>query len=147
MGVTVSEIVAAPTIYVIEIPLKIESIANLREHWRVRAARTREHRSIVALALRAQHLSRDYAGALRLDRLTRARVTLTRVAPRALDGDNLSSALKAARDACADVLGLDDRSSRYTWCYAQESSARSSDTPHRRGSAGATALRIEIELT
>jgi hypothetical protein len=139
---------ATPIVYTIEIPgLKIESVANLREHWRTKAARVAEQRHLVTIALRAAHLSRDYVDALKLDMLTRARVTLTRRAPRLLDSDNLSSGCKATRDAVAEILGLDDRSPRYTWCYAQENTARKAGEKHRAGTAGALGLRIEIELS
>lgn len=50
-------------------------------------------------------------------------VTLTRIAPRDLDGDNLQSSLKAIRDGVADFLKVDDRDSRVTWAYAQERGA------------------------
>jgi hypothetical protein len=47
------------------------------------------------------------------------RVELTRIAPRALDDDNLRGALKAVRDGVADVLGIDDRDPRVVWDYEQ----------------------------
>jgi hypothetical protein len=46
-------------------------------------------------------------------------VSLTRVAPRALDSDNLVASLKATRAGVADALHLDDRDSRVEWRYAQ----------------------------
>lgn len=46
-------------------------------------------------------------------------VTLTRVAPRRMDGDNLQGACKAVRDAVADWLRVDDGSPLITWRYAQ----------------------------
>lgn len=61
-------------------------------------------------------------------------VTLTRIAPRALDGDNLQNAFKAIRDGIADRLGVDDRDSRVTWQYGQE-----------RGQPRQYAVRIKIE--
>lgn len=60
-------------------------------------------------------------------------ITLTRIAPRALDTDNLASGLKAIRDGVADALGVDDGSSRIQWRYAQE-----------RGKPGEYAVRVEI---
>lgn len=50
-------------------------------------------------------------------------MTLTRIAPRELDGDNLQSSLKACRDGVADWLGVDDRDPRVTWSYAQRRGA------------------------
>ncbi len=51
-------------------------------------------------------------------------ITLTRIAPRALDGDNLQAALKACRDGVADWLAGtygqgQDRQAGLTWHYAQ----------------------------
>lgn len=61
-------------------------------------------------------------------------VTLTRIAPRDFDSDNLAMSFKAARDGIADALGVDDGSARVTWRYAQ-----------RRGLKGQYAVVIEIE--
>lgn len=47
-------------------------------------------------------------------------VKMTRVAPRALDDDNLRGSLKNLRDGIADRLGVDDRSPLVKWEYAQE---------------------------
>ena len=47
-------------------------------------------------------------------------VTLTRIAPRALDCDNNQISMKAVRDGVADRLGVDDRDPRVTWRYGQE---------------------------
>jgi len=46
-------------------------------------------------------------------------VRLERVAPRALDDDNLRGALKAVRDAVAEALGIDDADPRVRWQYGQ----------------------------
>jgi len=61
-------------------------------------------------------------------------ITLTRIAPRALDSDNLASGLKAVRDGVADALGVDDGTSRIEWRYAQE-----------RGKPGEYAVRVAIQ--
>jgi hypothetical protein len=50
-------------------------------------------------------------------------VTLTRIAPRALDDDNLRGALKATRDEVAAWLLVDDRDPRVTWTYAERRGA------------------------
>ena len=47
-------------------------------------------------------------------------VSMTRIAPRALDDDNLQTAFKSVRDGVADALGIDDRDPRVAWRYAQE---------------------------
>ena len=46
-------------------------------------------------------------------------ITLTRIAPRRLDDDNLASGFKATRDGVADWLGIDDGAKRLEWRYAQ----------------------------
>lgn len=102
-----------------ELPLRIESVANKREHWSARARRTKAHR-LAALAVPTHPLP--------------CIVTLTRVGPRKLDDDNLASGFKALRDGIADRLGVDDGDSRVTWRYAQV-----------RGKAKEYAARVTIE--
>src|SRR5688572_19863737 len=77
----------------VDLPLRIESVANKREHWSKRARRTKLHR-LAALAVPVSPLP--------------CVVTLVRVAPRALDSDNLQSGFKALRDGIADRLGVKD---------------------------------------
>lgn len=63
------------------------------------------------------------------------RITLTRIAPRKLDDDNLRGGLKHVRDGVADALKIDDRESpMLSWDYAQE-----------RGRPKEYGLRIEIK--
>jgi hypothetical protein len=61
-------------------------------------------------------------------------VTITRVAPRPFDDDNLAASGKHVRDGIADALRIDDRSPLVTWRYAQ-----------RRGPAKTYAIEIRIE--
>ncbi len=103
----------------IELPIRIESVANKREHWGKRAARTKAHR-LAALAVSPHPLP--------------CVVTLTRVAPRALDGDNLQSGFKALRDGIADRLGVADNDPGIEWRYQQV-----------RGKAKEYAARVHIE--
>lgn len=92
------------------LPLRIVSVANLREHWAKKASRTKTHRLTAWAELRR-------AGAAPgRDPL---RITLTRIAPRQLDTDNLSSAFKACRDGVADWLGCADNHPSLTWVCAQ----------------------------
>ena len=107
----------------VTLPIKIVSEANLRQHWRKAGARKRLHRQTARLTLQ------QYARPMHED--VTITVTLTRVAPRKLDDDNLSSGFKAARDGVADWLGIDDGSPRIRWQYAQE-----------RGRAGEYAARV-----
>lgn len=102
-----------------ELPLRIESCANKREHWSVRARRTKLHRA-AALAVPVHPLP--------------CVVTLTRVAPRKLDDDNLASGFKALRDGVADRLGVNDNDPRVAWKYAQV-----------RGKAKEYVARVSIE--
>lgn len=87
-----------------ELPLRIESVANRREHWATRARRTKAHR-LAALAVPVHPLP--------------CVVTLTRVAPRALDDDNLASGFKALRDGIAARFGVDDADPRIRFKYDQ----------------------------
>lgn len=103
----------------IELPLRIESVANKREHWSVRSRRSKAHR-LAALAVPAHSLP--------------CVVTLVRVAPRGLDGDNLQSGFKALRDGIADRLGVKDNDPRVEWRYDQV-----------RGRAKEYAARVNIE--
>ena len=108
----------------ITIPLRIQSSLNLREHWRVRANRNSSHRSAAWFALKAAGRWTEFPCV----------VTLTRVAPRELDGDNLQGGFKSVRDGVADWLGLDDNDKRIEWRYAQA-----------KGEAREYAARVKIE--
>jgi hypothetical protein len=109
----------------VSLPLRTRSTLNAREHWRKRAKRAQEERAVVRMRLA---VVREWPPRLP------AVVTLTRVGPRALDGDNLQGALKAVRDGVADALGVDDGSEDVQWLYAQE-----------RG--GAHEVRVKVEST
>lgn len=89
----------------VELPLRVESESNGREHWAVKAKRTR--------------LQRHTACALVPFHPLPCVVTLIRIAPRALDDDNLAGGFKAIRDGIADRLGVNDRDPRVQWRYAQ----------------------------
>lgn len=101
-----------------ELPLRVESVANKREHWSKRARRAKLHR-IAALAVPRHPLP--------------CVVTMIRVAPRKLDGDNLQSGFKALRDGIATVLGVDDADPSVDWQYGQA-----------RGRAKEYAVRVTI---
>lgn len=98
------------------LPIRIESEANLREHWSVKARRAKAQRATTHFILRPS-LSCEFALLAKGGTLT---VTLTRIAPRKLDGDNLQRGFKAVRDQIAACLGVDDGSEAVTWLYAQE---------------------------
>ncbi len=96
------------------IPMKLPSVANLREHWATKARRVKAQRNAVALAMKSE---RVLLGQLRawLALGMAVRVVLSRVSPRELDDDNLVSAFKAVRDEVAKQLGVDDRSKQVQW--------------------------------
>ena len=94
----------------IEIPCRIVSIQNESSHWRVAATRRQKERTLVGWHIRL--LAKPELPCT---------VTLTRIAPRPLDGhDNLRSGFKAPVDAIAEWLGVKDNDPRVTWQYAQE---------------------------
>jgi hypothetical protein len=104
------------------IPLRTVSALNVREHWDVRRDRVRDERSTTLAVLRTT-----------IGPLLHAPfgVRLVRIAPRALDDDNLRGALKAIRDGVQDFVGIDDRYLRVD--YDQE-----------RGRPGEYGVRIEL---
>lgn len=95
----------------ITVPIRTVSEANLREHWAAKARRVKRHRTAVALALSTYR---------RPPKAMHYFVTITRIAPRDLDTDNLASSLKATRDEIAAWIGLDDApGSGIEWSYCQ----------------------------
>jgi hypothetical protein len=87
---------------------------NARTHWTARAKRAKTERAIVRVALRCHRrpmLSGDTPPST---------CTLTRIAPRALDDDNLAGAFKSIRDEVAAFFGVDDGlMGPIAWHYAQ----------------------------
>jgi hypothetical protein len=104
------------------LPLRTVSLANQREHWRSRSRRTKNERQVAYWAFEHPGKPLPYA------------VTMTRIAPRALDDDNVRGALKAVRDGIAERLGIDDRDPRVAWRYEQ-----------RRGKPKEYAVHVRIE--
>ncbi len=107
------------------LPVRTWSEANQRGHWGKRARRAKKQREAARLLVQAARWTLPASGT--------AAITLTRIAPRTLDTDNLASGLKAVRDGVADALRVDDGSSRIQWRYAQV-----------KGNAGEYAVRVEI---
>lgn len=107
----------------IVLPIRISSEANRAgsEHWRTTASRAKDQRGFVRLALGARlaEMRKVIAGGWRGP----LRVTMTRLAPRALDSDNVVIAHKHVRDGIADVLGVNDRVPWIEWIGTQEKSA------------------------
>jgi hypothetical protein len=112
----------------VTLPLKIISEANQRGHWSGKARRVAQHRNTARLMM-AVEAGRSPVGSVPLQ------ITLTRIAPRVLDDDNLASGFKATRDGVADWLGIDDGSKLLRWVYAQ-----------RRGAPGQYAAEVVVEV-
>lgn len=103
----------APLPLALTIPLRLKSVANLREHWTVKAKRTKHERLVVTEFLWA------HAGKRHGPPRVKITITLTRIAPRHLDDDNLRSACKAIRDGIAAWLLVQDNHPLLIWEYAQ----------------------------
>lgn len=96
------------------IPIKTISEANVKEHWAVKAKRAKSQREMVWVVLtNLRHQQK-------LKKIKSATITLTRIGPRRLDGDNLQRSFKAVRDQVAECIGIDDGSPLLTWVYSQE---------------------------
>lgn len=95
---------------IVEVPIRIESTPNLREHWASRSKRAGIHRNTTYFALKAAKAPASVP----------CIVTLTRIAPRELDNDNSISGCKNARDGVALWIGVDDADKRIEWRYAQQ---------------------------
>ena len=96
------------------LPIRLVSEQNQREHWSVKAKRTKAQKQAVGFLLRpclAGDVGRGSQPLL---------VTITRIAPRRLDDDNATGSAKHVRDAVAELLGVDDGSDAVTWRVEQE---------------------------
>jgi len=100
---------------VVTLPLATVSESNKRDHWTVRAKRSRDNRTVARVMFAKARF--EATGEIYLS--GRAVVTLTRISQRMLDDDNLRPALKAVRDGIADALQIDDRDPRVKWEYGQ----------------------------
>jgi hypothetical protein len=98
------------------LPLRLVSEANAHGHWRLRQRRAKAQRATAAWVARPLigRMLGDHPGLI---------VTITRVAPRELDSDNLVGSAKHVRDGLADALGINDRDPRTEWHVAQRKSA------------------------
>lgn len=97
---------------VVTLPLRIPSVANMRLHPMALYRLKKGQEEAVTLACRVPFANaRACAPCI---------VTLVRIGPKPLDGDNLQSACKAVRDAIAKLLDMDDADVRIEWRYQQE---------------------------
>lgn len=92
----------------IHLPIRTQTEANAKEHWRTRHQRAKGQRAATKL----------YVSQLTAPSLP-AEITLTRLGKRKMDDDNVPGALKHVRDELAAWIGVDDGSPLYTWIYRQ----------------------------
>ena len=109
----------------VTVPMKTVSETNQREHWTVRHRRRRIQRHTVMTHLLALGARWTHFPCV---------VTLTRIASRKLDPDNMVGSMKATIDSLATWMGIDDADERVTWRFEQENK--------RRGEL--QAVRIEV---
>ena len=114
---------------IFEIPIRTISEANCSQHWTKKSKRHKQQQLFVRLAYA------KYVNGLILPCI----VTMTRLAPRILDDDNLCSAFKWIRDELSESMlpdksatyvarngklkklkGRADSDERITWKYSQE---------------------------
>ena len=89
----------------LRLPIRTYSLANMREHWAVRAKRLKIERQTAYICAPAFPVP--------------CVITLTREGKKLLDDDNLRGAFKAIRDGIADRLGVHDNDPRVKWEYGQ----------------------------
>jgi hypothetical protein len=109
------------------LPLRTVSEKNTREHWRTRARRVAGQRGMAKIACWQP------CAAFRKTPVT---VLLTRVAPQALDDDNVAASLSGVRDGVADALQTNDRDPLVLWRYGQ-----------RRGRPREYSVLVHLEAT
>jgi hypothetical protein len=106
--------------------MKIVSLANQREHWRVAGKRKQEQKRVTTMMV-APYLASEMKSA------PAWRVTFTRIGRGVLDDDNLAGSFKNVRDSVASCLGVNDGNrSRIRFRYRQ-----------RRGSPPSAEIFIE----
>lgn len=94
-----------------EMPIRtVSENAYRREHWSAIRRRTKTQRAIAAWLL-SRHCNSCEPPMI---------VTLTRLAPRLLDDDNLRGSLKSVRDSVAAWLGIDDGNALVRYHYGQQ---------------------------
>lgn len=96
--------------WTIHVPgLRLQSEANLREHWTKKASRVREQRQVIHWAFRALLSEKQIANAKK-----HTSFEVVRIAPRALDRfDNLPRSMKAIVDELSEITGVDDGDPRF----------------------------------
>lgn len=100
----------------IEIPIRLVTLENQREHWSVKARRAKEQRGETRRIVDRGTRETKWSAPAPI------RITLTRLAPRKLDSGNFHGSFKHVQDGVADWLHIDDGSPDLEWVYAQEKS-------------------------
>lgn len=118
---------------VITLPLRLRSRQNgFGGHWATSARLNKQERLTASWACGGPLA--EYRKGLEGGWVRALSVTITRIAPRELDDDNLRISAKSLRDGITDALGLkSDRDKRLTWEYSQE-----------RGKPGEYAVKITV---
>lgn len=113
----------------LELPIRLMSEANLKDHWTKKRKRRLLQQRIIACEWKARNLHISLP----------ALIKLVRIAPRSLDDDNLVSAFKWQRDQISDLItpglakGRADNVEGLSFAYGQE-----------KGGKGEYKVRIEI---
>lgn len=90
------------------IPIKLPSLLNLRVHWTRVLRMKKSQRNATRLCMHGKAIPK-----------LPVVVTITRIGPRRLDGDNLAGACKYVRDEIARACGADDGNRSFRWRYRQ----------------------------
>lgn len=115
------------------IPVRAVSEANAHQHWRARQKRAKAQREAARFIAGAELQIAVPRRSVFAYGPTCFSITLTRIAPRKLDSDNLAGSMKHVRDGIADALGVDDGDERIEWRVEQ-----------RKGRPGEYAVGVEI---
>jgi hypothetical protein len=114
--------------YHYEIPIKIVSLSNQREHWAARHARNKRYKKAMNL-----YLQED------LSKINPKLIVLTRVAPRSLDKDNLVASQKFVIDYICDRIHPGKK-----WGHADKELGEIFEFKQRKGAPKEYALEVEI---
>lgn len=106
------------------IPIRTHS-PNGNRHWRVVGKHRKALRQTTLLVLRSTFGMKPP--------FVPTSVVITRIGPRKMDSDNAAFAVKGARDAIADWIGIDDGDDAVEWIVRRE--------------IGEFAVRIELRRT
>lgn len=103
---------------IICVPVRLVSESNMREHWTKKIRRKKQQKELICLYLKNE---------IQTKMTPPVQITLTRIAPRKLDYDNLVSSMKTVQDAIAGFLlpdlapgRADDPSQGLSFSYGQK---------------------------